>query len=116
MKLATLKSNKRADVVLVDHITGDTVSAKVFNGISDVITIKGIITRFKVKMYDGYTIIRLRINNNGYYLNSIMINHKDLNKILSKLVIGNEYKFKGCIKKVYIFKIFIIKEIEIEEK
>ncbi len=116
MKRLIMKSNKKADACVVDNIIGDIASIKdVSNEIKPVV-INVKLTKIKVKKHDGYAIIKLNINNNGYSTKAILIRYDDVENLLKELVVGKQYKFKGCIRKIFFKKIFIIKQIESREK
>ncbi len=116
MKKLTIKNNKSVDACIVDSIWGDISIVK--TNYSELIPIifKGVITKLRVKKYKEFTFVSLIINNDGYLVKSILVKQDDVDNLLKILVIGKQYKFKGCMRKVLLRNLYIIKEIEIGGK
>lgn len=102
MKKITMSNNKKTDIKIVDSINDDIISIKDIKNAKEKFgfkrfTLQCVIKKIKVKHHDNYAVIKVRIKDNTASKTVIMIKHDDYNDILSKLIIGKQYKL-ACSK------------------
>lgn len=119
MKKITMSNNKKTDIKIVDNIDDDIISIKEIKNVKERFgfkrfTLQCVIKKIKVKHHDNYVVIKVRIKDNTSSKNAIMIKHDDYSDILSKLIIGKQYKIACSKIKVFLNIGFIfVDKIEI---